>query len=238
MPPTFSVARLAVTEADALLAAATTPRHAERAWELADSACEILSATAQPTDDEFELLSEALLIAGVSLKAIGMFDESIGYMRTEAKRHEFSAIEGVALNRQEAMMQQDLNWHLRLLNDSLAYRSARPREYYRTLKRTTELLLNRGEYRAADEIAPELGRAFLSALPNLTGLARISFVKNIAQILAARGESYRALRLLDLCLRAATASRFDGQARQIRALMHDLQEGKQLTLTTFEVPAT
>lgn len=180
-----------------------------------------------------ELLSEAILISAVCLKAIGLFDECIEYLRGEAATRELSQIEGVPLTRQEVMMSEDEKRHLALAADSPSYRALRPREYFRTLKRVFEALLRAGHVRAAAELAPEYARAFENACTYLSASARISFYKNIGQLLAARGETYRAMRLLDLCLQASELAGLNGQRRQLLHLLQDVTNGRPAVLETF-----
>jgi len=235
IPPCLDLARIYIIEAEALLAAATHPGMVLRAFKRAGDAQDML-ARLDPAAYSFELLSESILIAGVALKVIGEFDDSIDYLRGKAKEWRLDSIASVALTRQEVMMFQDENRHLLLLHEAADYQAARPREYYRTLKRTTELLLNRRRIRLADELAPELGRAFAIAKSELSVLARLSFMRDISQLFAVRGDRYRAQRLLKLCLRVAERSRYAGQVRQIRGLLAALRDDSTTPrMETFRV---
>lgn len=191
VPHCEALALLHVLEAQALLAAATHSDHAVRALAGADRVQDILSGLT-PTATSFELLSESVLIAGVALKAVGRFDDSIDYLRAQRRDRRWSGVAAIALARQEVMMMfQDEDRHLLLLHEAPAYRDARPREYFRTVKRVTELLLNRQRLALADVLAPELGRAYVRAKSELSVLGRLSMMRDLAQLYAARGEHER-----------------------------------------------
>lgn len=233
--PSVPLARLLIVHADASLAVASGPTVVRHALRSAERAQEVL-ARCPPSGDTLELLSEALLMAGVALKALDRFDESIERMRSSIVDWKLDEVEAVALVRQEAMMFQSLDRHFGLLRDAGAYRRARPREYFRTTRRALEILMNEGEHRAADALAPHVTKAFVRAGSQITYLARVSFLKNLGQLLGARREAHRARRLLRLCLRLAGRGGFAGQAQQIRRLLQDLRAESDLHLVTFKVP--
>jgi hypothetical protein len=234
--PCTPLARLLIVHADASLAVASAPGLVRRALASAERAQEVL-AKCRPTDETLELLSEALLMAGVALKALDRFDESIDRMRSSIVDWRLDEIGAVALIRQEAMMFQSLERHVGLLRDAGAYRRARPREYFRTTRRALEILMNGGEHRAADALAPHVTKAFVRAGNQITYLARVSFLKNLGQLLGARRETHRARRMLLLCLGMAGRSGFAGQEQQIRRLLQDLRAEGELHLVTFKVPS-
>lgn len=233
--PCLALARLYVVEAEALVAAAR-PEMILRARARAESAQEILLGL-HPQAYSFELLSESMLIAAVTFKALGEFDNTIEYLRNKASDHRLNEVQAVALTRQEVMMFQDEDRHILLLSNAREYQISRPREYFRTLKRTVELLLNNGRLALADALAPEMGRAFVFASHDLSVLGRISFLRDLAQLYAARGDRYRALRLLSACLKIAERSSYEGQIRQLQMFSSALTSDKAGTprLETFRV---
>jgi len=229
------LARLYLLEAETSIASASHPDQVLHALARAEQAQNVL-ATLDLSTSSFELLSESMLVAGVALKAVGRSDDSIDYLRSKVRDWRLNSLQSVALTRQEVMMFQDENRHLLLLHDASAYRELRPREYFRTVKRTTELLLNRRRLALADALTSELGNAFVAVRSELSVLARVSFMRDLAQLYAARGEQYRAQRLLLLCLRVAQRSHYPGQVRQIRGLLAELDGGATVPrLETFRV---
>jgi hypothetical protein len=110
VPPCLALARLYILEAEALVAAAQSELIL-RARTRAESAQEIL-LNLDPTTYSFELLSESILIAAVTLKALGEFDETILYLRAKSRDYALTSIQTVALTRQEVMMFQDENHHI------------------------------------------------------------------------------------------------------------------------------
>ena len=176
--------------ADALLALASSSDTVVQALDSAELTQEVLGHCDVNESPILEVLSESLLIAGVALglKALGEFDESIRRMRDSAQQWALDSHEAIALTRQEAMMHQSLPGHIRLLESASSYERKRRREYFRTTKRTLEMLMNRGHYREADALAPSVLAAFFRADDELSLLARVSFLKNIGQLHAARRE--------------------------------------------------
>lgn len=235
VPLCAPMAKLYMLEAEALVASASSRDFLVRAHQRSEAAQEILLG-GQITPDTLELLSESILIAGVSLKAMGDFDDSLIYMRHKVRETGLNSIEAVALVRQEIMMFQDENKHLLLLNHAAEYRTSRPREYFRTVKRAMEFLVNHRRVGLADALAPEFGRAFVYARADLTFLGQLSFFRDVAQLYLLRGERFRALHMLNACLKMAESSHYAGQIRQIKALIDALAD-EQATprLQTFRV---
>lgn len=235
-PSSVESARLLLLEARAALAVAVSEEDAERAFTLAEQVVMTLSAVDVESETFLLMVGEALLVEGVALKAIGMRDESIDLMRLEAQRFGWNSIESVPLERQEVMMFQDHERHLDLLVSASSYRESRPVEYFRTVKRVVEFLLAQGYSRAAGELADEYQRAYVVALPDLSTLARVSFLKNACQLMAVRGEVYRSRKLLAGINRLASQLGFRGQVRQIQNLALSVGADVALPLPTFELP--
>lgn len=151
-------------------------------------------------------------------------------------RKQVNAPDYVAIVRQQVMMSQDLDRHLILLNESAAYRSERPLEYYRTIKRVMEFLTNSGLIDSAERLRPEFVRSFAVVRPKSTLVAKISFLKNLAHLMALQGEVVPAVKLLDLSTKSATTAGLEGQIRQLHRLKIAVQESDvRGALITFRV---
>lgn len=150
------------------------------------------------------------------------------------KRANFS--DYVSIVRQQVMMSQDLDRHLLLLNQAASYKIERPLEYYRTIKRVIEFLTNAGLIDSAERLRPEFVRSFAIVRPKSTLVARISFVKNLAHLMALQGEIDPAVKLLDLSMQSAAPAGLEGQMRQLHRLKLAVQESDvRGALITFRV---
>lgn len=161
-----------------------------------------------------------------------MIREAARYFRG---RKDAAVFDLVPLYRQDMMMQQTTRAHLHLASTAAAYREAKPIEYYRSIKRVFEFLLNRGAVRHADSIYVEYRRAFLAVCNELPPLSHISFLKNIGQYLMAKGEMATAARVMERALAEARARHLNGQVRQIVAMLAAARGGNMGHLATFEV---
>lgn len=230
----ISAAKLLVIEADARLSL-VDERQVNAAFDLAEEAIEVLSSPRVSTDeaDRLNWLSEAVLIGAVALKALGMRSESLEYMRDASSKVHMNDLTALPLLRQSVMMTEELAPHLALLTSAGVYRSVRPREYYRTMKRVFEALLRDGQYRIADSLLPELMRSFVAAREQLSISARVSILKNLGQYFALQGDDSRALRMFAIALTASEQFGLHGSKRQLSGMIDDLRGGGQPTLRTF-----
>lgn len=230
-----ALAKLFGLEASLLLASGRTLGDAHRAFARASQAVAIARRVHSPGADRF--VAEHQMVAAVALKAAGRVDDSIDFSRTAVRRLGSYAL-AIPLVRQEVLMLQDRAEFERLLAHAPEYRRSNSREYYRTIKRLFEFRLNHSEYRAAQELLPELMWGYAASRGSMGVLDRVSLLKNIGQLLGARGEFTRSLAVLRLAGDAATLARLEGQSRQIAILKTTFAAGdRDAQLVTFELAA-
>lgn len=180
------------------------------------------------------------LLTGVINKALGKLEESLSGMRSTAWHlaWEKSATELdlIPLRRQEIMMYQSVAGHRKLAEEAVRYINLQPRQYYQSLKRVFEFLLNTGRIREADQIYAEFKRAFTTISRQSPPISHVSFLKNIGQYLVAKGDAPAASSILKRTLQEANQRNLQGQVRQVKSLTNELEAGSnQATLVTFTV---
>ncbi|MGO1048695.1 hypothetical protein [Crossiella sp. CA198] len=145
-------------------------------------------------------------------------------------------VDYIPVIRQQVMLSQDHRLHLQLLAGAADYRTERPLDYFRTVKRVLEFLTNTGHVLAAGELAGEFVRAFAAVRPASTLISRISFLKNLAQLRCLHGDVPAARRLIRLATRAAEDAGLAGQRRQLGALAVAVEQSDvRGALLTFRV---
>jgi hypothetical protein len=230
-----SLAKLFGLEASLLLAAGRTLDDANRALARASQAVAIARRAQSPGADLF--VAEHEMVAAVALKAAGRVDESINFSRTAAA-HLGSYPLAIPLVRQEVLMLQDHAEFERLLERAPEYRGSNSREYYRTIKRSFEFRLNHEEYRAAQDLIPELIWGYAASRRSMGVLDRVSLLKNIGHLLGVRGEFSRALAVLRLAGAVAKSAQLEGQSRQIAILNATFATGERdAQLVSFQLAA-
>ncbi|MFD0428944.1 hypothetical protein ACFQ60_17310 [Streptomyces zhihengii] len=138
--------------------------------------------------------------------------------------------------RQEVMRRQDLQGHMELLEDASTYKSERPLEYYRTVKRVVEFLANRGMTDSVSRIEKEFVSAFLRVSDRTTLVGKISFAKNVAQISALKGNHDAARHILRTVRGKAVQGGLHGQIRQLDGIARAIDQGDvRGALQTFRV---
>jgi hypothetical protein len=175
----------------------------------------------------------------VARKALGQFEAAVrGLSESKTRlqsRMGLTELDVLMLERQEVIMQQDLGAYRRLAEKSAIYVRERPIEYYATLKRIFEFSLNQGMIDEAVALSSEFQRSFLAVKTRLPLLSHLSFSKNMGHYLLHKGQSEKAIGVLDLCLRSSEALNFQGQRRQILHLLNQSSSQSRRALPTFRV---
>ena len=176
---------------------------------------------------------------GIILKALGYFDEAIRIMRFRANNleshYDVSDIETVSLSRQEVIMQQDKRAFARLAENAALYRDTHPAEYYGTLRRIFEYLLNTRRLDQAKAMHDEHLRAFRQIAYKLPQLSSVTFAKNEGYYQALAVSERQGEALLGDALVAAQRLQLFGQERQIRSMLHNQGSVERIGLQVFKV---
>ncbi len=199
---------------------------AERHIDLAER--HVRSARADP-HVRARILSKTLLLRSVALKARGRTDEAGSVLRAVSSepwwRRNADPGDIVAIARQRVMMSQSLSAHLELLRHAREYENARPLEYFRTLKRVFEFVVNSKLDSATTALLPHLLDAYSRISSVAPPLSRVSLLKNLAQAEALLGNDRTALARLTLALEVSQSLGFDSQVRQISMLLQRAKDG-------------
>lgn len=219
---------------------ATGPRGGLAAVDHAQGAVDELGHIGRVTVGTRKLLVDSSLTWAVGQKMTGATDESHRTLResTERALHGFagSFVDVVPLVRQELMMRQTFVAHEALASQAPGYADVRPQEYYRTVKRIFEYLLNQDRLSQAERLLPEFRRAFRVVAPRSSPISHVSFQKNIGQYYARSGFTREAAGVLLRTYTSALTLGLGGQAAQVKALMEGLHEGgSELRLITANV---
>jgi hypothetical protein len=141
----------------------------------------------------------------------------------------------VPISRQRVMMRQDINEHIALLDSATRYKSTRPIEYYRTVKRVIEFLTNRGLVASASRLERELLLAYAQS-GDKTTISKVSMGRDMAQLAGLKGEKDYAKKLVSATLSTAQSAELFGQVRQLRVLSAAIDQGDVLgALEQFQV---
>ncbi|MDZ7703629.1 MAG: hypothetical protein U5L04_03985 [Trueperaceae bacterium] len=236
----FQFSRLQALQGEMLLAQGKDRVHLERAINHFQKAQEIAFNITTVSEDVVKAHIAYALLLGVGYKTVGLFDESIESMRDTAtfflKKDLATEVDLVPLTRQEIIMFQTVDGHRSLAERAKTYALLKPVEYYRSLKRVFEFLLNRGGGEEAHRIYSEYQRAFREVDAELTAIARISFAKNIGQYHLVRGNVASAQSHLSKTLVEARNRGLYGQVRQLQRLLEDANfENREAELITNSV---
>lgn len=211
----------------------------ELSLQLSEESLSTYERAAVLNDQAVDEYVESALQAVVAVKALGDSDTSIWLIRSfvnDVMRHEIgSRYDVMALIRQELMMEQTEVAHRRIADEAPRYRTLKPREYYRSVKRLFEWLLNHGRLREATDLLPELRQAFRAQLTDAEPIVRVSFMKNLGQYHMLDGDAAVATHVLGRALMFATHHGLGGQERQIRMLLEEIAGGQRGSLATFRV---
>ncbi len=141
----------------------------------------------------------------------------------------------IPITRQRVMMRQDLSEHIVLLESAAQYKSTRPIEYYRTVKRVIEFLTNKGLVESASRLERELLLAYAQS-GDKTTVSKVSMGRDMAQLAGLKGEKEYAKKLVSATLSAAQSAELFGQVRQLRILSDAIDRGDVLgALEQFRV---
>jgi hypothetical protein len=147
-----------------------------------------------------------------------------------------TALDLIPLRRQEIMMYQEISGYEQLAEDAVKYAVAQPLEYYRSLKRVFEFLLNEGGQQKAEQLYPEFKRAFGAVASKVPPISLISFMKNVGQYQMSLGNTQEASAVFARTLIEAKQRNLYGQVRQVKRLMQELEsDNSRGKLVTFGV---
>lgn len=236
----FQYARLQSLLGDMLIAQGDSPETLYVAVQHIETALETMDRVGTVNEETLREHVWSVLLLGVARKALGEFDESLSIMRKLSKVFidiaSATEIDLIPLRRQEIIMHQTIAGHRQLAEEAVRYRTLRPLEYYRSLKRVFEYVMNKGGVSETEQIYPEFRRAFANVSNRIDCLSHISFAKNVGQFLITRGQPETAAIVLNRSLEESRRLNLYGQVRQIETLMQELDSGTSRgTLVTFTV---
>lgn len=189
----FQFSRLQALLAEMLIAQGSDAASLHVAEQHLNLALDIIHRVHAVCDDIVRAHVSFALLLSVARKALGKFDDSLEGLGATARyltqKRSLTELDLIPLRRQEIMMHQTVAGHQQLAEDAMQYRTLRPREYYRSLKRVFEFLLNRGGLREAKQIYPEFKKAFAAIAQQVTPISHVSFLKNVGQYHMARSEA-------------------------------------------------
>lgn len=178
------------------------------------------------------------LLLAISKKAAGDLDGAFTAIEKQERwlvdRLEADWLDLIALRRQRALMLQRAEAFLELANGADAYRHARPGEYYATIKRVFEYLLNTRNIETSRALFAPLRSAYALAAARLPLVAHVSFLKNVGHFLILDGYPRKGSAILVQALRAASQLNLFGQARQVNRLLDEVSGGSPI-LEVFQV---
>jgi hypothetical protein len=236
----FQYSRLQALLAEMLLASGRDSRTLLIAMSHLECAIETIQRVSTINNDVVRAHVFYVLLLGITKKAVGCFDESLKIMNSAAT----SLInEGIAteldlipLRRQEIMMYQTISGYEQLAEDAIKYAVVQPLEYYRSLKRVFEFLLNEGGQQKAEQIYPEFKRAFIAVASKVPPISLISFMKNVGQYQMSVGNTQEASAVFTRTLVEANQRNLYGQVRQVKRLIQELEsDTSRGKLVTFGV---
>lgn len=203
-------------------------------------AFEILNRVQVMSSDVLRAHINNALLLGIARKAFGEMDDSfngiqktVQYLKWEKSATELDLI---PLHRQETIMRQTVDGHKQLADNAVKYIVHNPQEYYRSVKRVFEFLLNKGRLKEAELYYKEFNRAFAAIAHQAPAISQISFLKNVGQFFMAKGKAKDAASIFKRVLFAASNLSLQGQARQVKLLLQELEAGnKQAELITFKI---
>jgi hypothetical protein len=236
----FQYARLQTLLSEMLIAQGGNPEMLHTAIQHVEVALEIIDRVGIISEETLRVQVSCALLLGVARKALGQFDESLYIMRKLSKTFinisSATEVDLILIRRQEIIMRQAIDEHRQLAEEAVKYRTVRPLEYYRSLKRVFEYLMNNGGDLEAERIYPEYRRAFATVSHIVDPIGHISFAKNIGQFFMLRGRLKEAAIVLDQSLKEARHLNLQGQVRQLEILTQELGSGTgRGKLVTFKV---
>lgn len=233
----ISIANFASYMAELIIAAGVINPDVERLLEISEA-----HARKSPcsNDIRIKVLANVFLLKSISEKAQKKQDEA--YLTLEqAETDPWISQKDVSLimtpvYRQKMMMEQTIVSHQKLLARAAVLKYSNPLEYYRTLKRVFEFIVNSGEEAMSRSLMPELQVAFSAIQNQVPKITAISLLKNFGQANALFGNSELAIRQLDIAAREAQRYELKGQVVQINRLLQAVTDGNVVgKLSTFRV---
>jgi hypothetical protein len=205
-----------------------------------ETALEIMDSVSIMSEETLRAQVSCALLLGVARKALGEFDESLFIMRKLSKVFidiaSATEVDLVPIRRQEIMMHQTMEGHRQLAEEAVRYRTLRPLEYYRSLKRVFEYVMNNDGILEAEQIYPEFRRAFASISHMVGHISHVSFAKNVGQFLMTRGQLQAAAVVLNRSLKESRVLNLHGQVRQLEILVQEAEsDASRGKLVTFMV---
>lgn len=236
----FQYARLQSLLGDMLIAQGDSSETLYVAVQHIETALETMARVGTISEETLREHIRCALLLGVARKALGEFDESLLIMRKLSKVFldiaSATEIDLTPLRRQEIMMHQTTDGHRQLAEEAVRYRTLRPLEYYRSIKRVFEFVMNKGGASEAEQIYPEFRRAFANVSNRADCLDHVSFAKNVGQFLITQGQFKAATVVLNRSLEESRRLNLYGQVRQIETLVQELESGNSRgKLITFIV---
>lgn len=205
----------------------------------AERASEILLSSTGEGEQAKKALAMASLYASVALKAQSKKDDAFRVLaraKSDLRRYfDTNFVDEILLTRQETLMREEESGFANLLQDVPIYLEAEPVEAYASTKRVFEFALNNSKISLAKNLLPLLNATFRQSAPELRPLAKISYQKNVGQFLLLTGGRSRASRLLRQAEAIAASLGFNGQVKQIRALLSEFESGGHGRLGEFRV---
>ena len=224
--------------ADVLISTAQSSTELQEALILSSRALVRIEGAEHRSEKVKCLAVHTALLNGIAYKASGDRDEAFSVIERHsfrlAARLDIDWVQAIPLRRQLVLMSQSDIEFSELAQEAISYRIARPAEYYASLKRFFEYLLNRKKADLARAAFPAVRDAFVKAAPSMTPLAHVSFLKNAGQYLLLDGYPKKGVAILHQALRAAAQFNMHGQVRQINRLLNEANGGNPI-LEAFRV---
>jgi len=234
----FYVAALESFLADILLALAPDASAINNARNLSDTALLRIESTESPKTNVTEVATHTALLNAIASKAMGDRDSAFRSLETNETRLarflDMTWVDLVSLRRQRVLMLQRKEDFIQLANDAPRYRNSHPAEYYASLKRFFEYLLNQRYIDLARQSFPALQLAYERTSSELPLVAKVSFLKNTGHYLILEGSPRKGMSVLTQAMSAAVQFNLHGQARQISQLIQEAPIGMPL-LHTFRI---
>lgn len=233
-----SVAALESFIADVLISVAQSAPELHQALELSSRALVRLESIRIRSEEIRSLAVHTALLNGIAHKAIGDRDEAFAAIERHTSRLvarlDIDWLHAIPLRRQVVLMSQSNTNFSALAQEAIAYKTLRPVEYYTSLKRFFEYLLNHHKVDLARTTFPLLREAYSLASHGLAPTAHVSFLKNSGQYLLIDGYPRKGSELLLQALRPAAQFSMHGQVRQINHLLNEASGGDP-TLEVFRL---
>jgi hypothetical protein len=234
----FYVGALEGFLADVLLALAPDASAIIHARDLSDTALARIEAMQSVKINVIEVAIHTALVNSIASKALGDRDKAFQSLEMNETRIsrllDTNWVDLIPLRRQRVLLAQRKDDFIELANDASKYRYSHPAEYYASLKRFFEYLLNQRYIDLARESFPALQSAYKGTALVLPLVAKVSFLKNTGHYLILEGSPRKGMAFLTQAISAAVQFNLHGQARQIAQLIQEAPTGNPI-LHTFSI---